>query len=237
MIILPAIDLKEGNCVRLFKGDFATTHKVAEGAYETAISFKECGAEEIHVVDLDGALKGRQNNYLSISQILKSGLKMELGGGIRTMENVDSAIKMGVNRVVLGSAAMKNKPLVMEAVAKYGAQIAVGIDARDGFVSTEGWLEKSQINYIDFAKEMVQIGVQTIIFTDIERDGTLSSPNFSQLARLKDGVSCNIIASGGVKDINDIRELKKMELYGVIAGKAIYSKTLSLKEAIEVSKC
>ena len=237
MIILPAIDIKDGQCVRLTKGDFATVEKVAEDPLKTALSFQEAGAEWIHMVDLDGAKEGSLKNspvFLEVAR--KTGLKVELGGGIRTMESIDYYIEQGISRVIIGSAAISNPELVRTAVGKYGNRIAVGIDARNGMVSGSGWLADSDINYIDLAKQMEDAGVRCIIFTDISKDGTLSGPNLEQLGRINDAVSCDIIASGGIHTIKDIIALKEMGLYGAICGKSIYKGTLSLEEAIAYCK-
>lgn len=237
MIILPAIDIKDGQCVRLTKGDFDTVEKVAEDPLETARFFQACGAEWIHMVDLDGALQGKPVNQEIFLNVAKAtNLKVEVGGGIRTLETVDYYLKNGIHRVILGSVAIENPQLVKEAVKKYGDQIAVGIDAKNGMVSGGGWLEDSQINYLELAKEMEKAGVRTIIYTDISKDGTLSGPNLEQLYAISKNGSCHIIASGGIHVIEDIEALYEMGLYGTICGKSIYKGTLSLKEAIAVSK-
>lgn len=237
MIIFPAIDIKDGQCVRLTKGDFATAEKVAEDPLKTALAFQSAGAEWIHMVDLDGAKEGAlRNSEVFIDVARSTGLKVELGGGIRTMESIDHYMEQGISRVIIGSAAISNPDLVESAVKKYGERIAVGIDARNGFVSGDGWLTDSDITYLDLAKKMEAIGVQCIIFTDISKDGTLSGPNLEQLGRIKEAVSCDIIASGGIHTIEDIRDLKEMGLYGAICGKSIYKGTLSLEEAINYCK-
>ncbi|MBQ1806881.1 MAG: 1-(5-phosphoribosyl)-5-[Ruminococcus sp.] len=182
MIILPAIDIKDGNCVRLQKGDYATAHKVADSPYETAKRFKDAGAEWMHMVDLDGAKDAKLINADLIADVAKSsGLLVEVGGGIRSMEAVAYYLSRGVNRVILGSAAVKDPQLVIDAVNAFGDQIAVGIDAKNGMVQAEGWLDNSDIHYIELAKRMEDVGVRTIIFTDIDRDGMLSGPNLKQL--------------------------------------------------------
>ena len=237
MIILPAIDIKDGFCVRLFKGDFDTAHRVAENALDTAVSFKNAGAEWLHTVDLDGAKDGVRKNAALISDVARNcGLKVEVGGGIRLMGDVEYYLENGISRVILGSAAVKNPDLVKEAVRLYGAKIAVGIDARGGMVSTEGWLDTLEVNYIDLAKAMEQIGVSTIIFTDISKDGMLSGPNFEQLEAINKAVSCGIIASGGMSSLDDLVKLNAMGMYGAICGKAIYSGDIDLKEAIKLVK-
>ena len=237
MIILPAIDIKDGNCVRLQKGVYSTAHKVADSPYEAAKGFAEAGAEWMHMVDLDGAKEAKLINADLIADVAKtSGLKVEVGGGIRSMEAVEYYLSRGINRVILGSAAVKDPQLVIDAVRVYGDKIAVGIDAKNGMVQAEGWLDNSDIDYIELAKRMEDVGVKTIIFTDIDCDGMLSGPNLKQLDDLSHEVSCNIIASGGVAVLKDIINLFQLDIYGAICGKAIYSGTLDLKQAIEITK-
>ncbi|MCM1271569.1 MAG: 1-(5-phosphoribosyl)-5-[(5-phosphoribosylamino)methylideneamino]imidazole-4-carboxamide isomerase [Ruminococcus flavefaciens] len=237
MIILPAIDIKDGNCVRLFKGDFSTVEKVADNYLETAQSFEKAGAEWIHMVDLDGAKEGRPVNTKIYTDVAaKTNLKVEIGGGIRNLEAIEEYLNMGISRVIIGSAALKNPALVKEAVEKFGSEkIAVGIDAVNGMVAAEGWLEASDVNYIDLANKMIEAGVRYFIFTDISKDGTLSGVNKEQLKTLADATDgkCNIIASGGVHTMDDIIACKEMGLYGTICGKSIYKGTLNLKEAVE----
>lgn len=236
MIILPAIDLRGGECVRLLRGDFATTHKVAESPSQTAADFRQAGAVWLHMVDLDGAKNGVAANARVVAEIAKTaGLKIELGGGIRDMNTIERYLSLGVSRVILGSAAVKNPTLTQEAAEKFGDRVAVGIDARDGFVATDGWVDTSEINYLELAKKMEQFGVKYLIFTDISRDGMLSGVNIEQLAAINNAVSCNIIASGGVRAIADIITCKGNNLYGVICGKSLYSGSLSLREAIETA--
>ncbi len=237
MIILPAIDILGGKCVRLTKGEYGTAEQVAADPIETVLSFERDGAEFIHMVDLDGAKEGsRINSAIYTEAAKKVSVPIEVGGGIRDMDMVDYYMEKGIERVIIGSAALKNPQLVKDAVKKYGEHIAVGIDALDGMVKTAGWLEESDVNYIDLALEMQKIGVKYVIFTDISKDGTLTGPNLEQLAALSAAVDINIIASGGIRDIGNIRDLTAMNLYGAICGKSIYSGSLSLKEAIEVSK-
>lgn len=240
MIILPAIDIKDGNCVRLFKGDFSTVEKVADNYLETAQGFEKAGAEWIHMVDLDGAKEGRPVNTKIYTDVAaKTNLKVEIGGGIRNLETIEEYLNMGISRVIIGSAALKNPALVKEAVEKFGSEkIAVGIDAVNGMVAAEGWLEASDVNYIDLANKMIEAGVRYFIFTDISKDGTLSGVNKEQLKALDDATDdkCNIIASGGVHTMDDIIACKEMGLYGTICGKSIYKGTLNLKEAIEYAR-
>lgn len=219
--------------MRLVKGDFATAHQVADDPLETARSFRAAGAEWIHMVDLDGAREGRRVNTAVFETVaVSSGLKVEVGGGIRNMETLEAYFAHGVSRCILGSAALKDPALVREAVAAYGARIAVGIDARDGMVATEGWLDVSNVSYLELARRMEQMGVRTLIFTDIARDGTLSGPNLEQLTALSEAVSCDVVASGGIKSMDDIRALRERRLYGAICGKSLYSGTLPLDRAV-----
>ena len=233
MIILPAIDIKDGKCVRLVKGDYATAHQVAESPYDTAAAFRAAGAAWIHMVDLDGAKEGKPVNTEIFERVAKeSGLKVEVGGGIRNMKTIEQFLEKGISRVILGSVAVKNPDLVKEAVKEFGEKIAVGIDAKNGMVATEGWLEKSDVTYTDLALAMEDAGVRTIIYTDISRDGTLTGVNTEQLGNLNRTVSCNIIASGGVSSIVDIENGIESKLYGCIRGKAGYTGALNLAEAI-----
>lgn len=233
MIILPAIDMKDGACVRLRKGEFSTVHRVANSAAETAKAFAAAGAKWIHMVDLDGARDGVRTNFPFIYEVIQnSGLNVELGGGIKSELDVITVAEAGVKRFVIGSAAVTKPEVVEYAIQKYGNKVAVGIDCMDGKVRTAGWEENSGLDYIDFARKMESIGVKTIIFTDIAADGMLSGPNFEQLAKLQNAVKCNIVASGGVTTLDDIKKLRDMGLYGAIIGKAYYAGTIDLVEAI-----
>lgn len=235
MIILPAIDLRNKKCVRLYQGDYSKSMVVEESPIKAAMSFENEGAKFIHMVDLDGALSGNVDNIGAILDVVKNiNIPIELGGGIRNIKTIDSLIENGIGRVILGTSALNSPELVKEAVKKYKEKIAVGIDARNEYVAVNGWTKLSEIHYIDFAKQMESIGVKTIIYTDISRDGTLTGPNLEQLSLISKSVTCNIIASGGVKNIDDVKAINKMNLYGVIIGKAIYSRNIKLKEAIEV---
>ncbi len=238
MIILPAIDIKDGKCVRLYKGRFDTVSQVAENAVETAKKFKEQGALFLHMVDLDGSLEKKQvNRDIFIATAKESGLFTELGGGIRHMKTISDYIENGISRVILGSAALKDPQLVKDAVKEYGDKIAVGIDAKNGMVCTEGWLSVSETTYIELAKVMEQIGVDNIIYTNIDHDGTLEGPDLDGLKKLSEAVCCKITASGGIRDIENIKALEKLGLYGAICGKSIYSGTLDLTQACKVAGC
>jgi len=233
MIILPAIDLKDGRCVRLLKGDFATVHQVAEDPLVTAAVFRDAGAEYIHMVDLDGARDGIRKNGEIVRQVCeKSGLKVELGGGIRTMKDLESVFQLGVYRGVIGSAAVTDPAFVKQAVSRYGDRVAVGIDALDGKVRTAGWVDDSGLDYLAFAKQMESLGVQNIIFTDIATDGALSGPNLLRLDALRKTVSCRITASGGVSCDRDLADLFSHGMDGAIVGKAFYEGRVDLKRMI-----
>ncbi len=236
MYILPAIDIKNGKAVRLFRGDYSTAEQVASSPYDAAKLFADAGATWMHMVDLDGAKDAKLVNAELIADVARSsGLLVEVGGGIRDMNAVEYYLSKGINRVILGSAAVKNQQFVIDAVKNFGDKIIVGIDAKDGMVRAEGWLDNSDINYIELAKRMEDVGVRTIVFTDIDRDGTLSGPNLSRLNDLVNSVSCNIIASGGVAVLKDIISLSDLNVFGAICGKAIYSGSLDLRQAIEMT--
>lgn len=237
MIILPAIDIIDGQAVRLYQGDYSKKEVVASDIFETAKSFEAAGAGYVHLVDLDGAKSGSNKNHelvLKIASMINT--PVELGGGIRSFETVKYLLDNGVSRVILGTAAMEDEELLKRSVDTYGEKIAVGIDCKNGKVYGRGWLEGSNLDYIDFAKKMESIGVKNIIVTDISKDGTLEGPNVEMLKKLKDTVNIDITASGGIRDIDNIKELNAIDLYGAITGKAIYSGTLSLEEAIEAVK-
>ncbi len=233
MLIFPAIDLKNGKVVRLYKGDFKTLHQVAQDPVETAMAFRAAGAKYLHMVDLDGAKDGRRKNSAIVRAVAETGLHIELGGGIRTMQDLAAVFNLGVWRAVIGSAAVSNPDFVRQAVETYGqSRIAVGIDAKGGIVRTAGWMEDAGLGYIDFAKYMAVIGVKYIIFTDIDTDGTLSGPSCEQLDALQRSVPCSITASGGVSCNEDVRRLRDMGLYAVIIGKAWYAGAIDLSEAV-----
>ena len=235
MIIFPAIDIIGGKPVRLYKGDFSTAQQVADDALETAQQFVQAGAQWIHMVDLDGSLEKKPVNAKTFTDVAsKTSLKVEIGGGIRTMQDIDFYVNNGISRIILGSVALKNPELVKEAVKEFGNIIAVGIDAKNGFAATEGWTESSDVYFTELAKRMEDVGVKTIIYTDISKDGTLSGPNIEQLIEINKAVSCDI--TGGITDINDIIALKNENLYGAICGKSIYNGTLKLSEAVEVCR-
>lgn len=234
MIILPAIDLKDGKVVRLYQGDFDTVHQVARDPVETARAFFEAGARQVHMVDLDGAKDGARKNAALVEAVARLGLKVELGGGIRSMADLEAVFALGVYRAVIGSAAVSDPDFVARAVERYGPdRIAVGIDARNGMVRTAGWTENSGRDYLDFAREMERIGIKHIIFTDIDTDGTLEGPAWNSLRALRSGVSCLVTASGGVACNGDILALKELGVWGAIVGKAYYAGTIDLAQAVK----
>lgn len=237
MIILPAIDILDGKAVRLYQGDYATAERVALDPVLAAKEFEAAGAKYLHLVDLSGAKSGKTDGYETIRKIADAvDMKIEVGGGIRSLDTVKMYLEGGIDRVILGSAAVNDKAMLIKAVELYGDRIIVGIDARNGKVSVSGWTSDSDIDYIDMARECEKIGVKNIVFTDISRDGSLKGPNTDMLKKLSDSVKCDITASGGIKTADDIRTLKEMGLYAAICGKSLYSGTLSLTEALEIAR-
>lgn len=231
MIIFPAIDIRGGQCVRLKQGDFNQETVYSSNPSEMAKKWEEGGAEFIHVVDLDGAKDGEGKNLSVIEEIVKSvNVPVQLGGGIRTMEYIDKLIKAGVSRVILGTAVIEKEGFAEEAVEKYGDKIAVSLDAKNGYVATKGWTHTTDIKAIDVAKELEKIGVKTIIYTDIAKDGMLIGPNFDETGALNESVNIDIIASGGVGSVEDVKRLTEMNVYGAIIGKALYDGKVSLKD-------
>ncbi|WP_440603232.1 1-(5-phosphoribosyl)-5-[(5-phosphoribosylamino)methylideneamino]imidazole-4-carboxamide isomerase [Bacillus sp. GB_SG_008] len=236
MEIFPAIDLKSGRCVRLYQGQFQQETVMNENPVAQALLFEQLGARVLHIVDLDGAVTGRSENLSVIEDICKAvRISVQVGGGIRSIAAIETLLAAGVMKVILGTAALYDRSFVEEAVRLYGDKIIVGIDAKNGYVATRGWLDVSETSYVQLAKEMEKVGVQTLIFTDISRDGTLTGPNFEQLQKLQDEVSLQIVASGGVSSLADVEKLQDMNLYGVIIGKALYDKKVILEEALQVT--
>ena len=234
MIILPAIDMKDGRCVRLQKGEFSTASQVADNALETARAFVGAGARWVHMVVWDGARDGIRKIFPAIHEIIQqSDLQVELGGGIKSCADVDAVAGAGAARMVIGSAAAAHPEVVDYALKQYGPdRVAVGIDCLNGRVRTSGWEQDSGFSGVELAREMEKKGVKVIIFTDIATDGMLSGPNFGQLAELQRAVKCDIVASGGVTTLDDVRRLRDMGLYGAIIGKAYYSGMLDLAQAV-----
>ncbi|HHF7050996.1 TPA: 1-(5-phosphoribosyl)-5-[(5-phosphoribosylamino)methylideneamino]imidazole-4-carboxamide isomerase [Streptococcus mutans] len=236
MQILPAIDIKNGRAVRLVKGDFEQETVVNDNVLDQASIFREAGIQYIHVVDLDGALEGRAANRDLIAKIKEmTGLAIEVGGGIRTIEQIEDYLSVGINRVIIGSMAVKHPQFVKEALDKFGSdKIVVGIDAKNGMVATEGWLETSTVDYISLALEMEKMGVRLLIYTDVDRDGTLTGPNFEHYEKLVAHLtSAKVIASGGIHALSDLQQLEKIGVAGTIVGKAYYNGNISLKDLRE----
>jgi len=237
MIIFPAIDLYEGKAVRLLRGEYDKMTVYSDNPIEIARDFETQGATHIHMVDLEGAKTGETPNLEIVKQIAtETGLFVEIGGGIRSMETVDKYIGAGVDRVILGTAAVENRDFLCEAVKKYGEKIAVGADIKDGFVAIKGWLEKSEFSCFEFCEEMQKIGVKTLICTDISKDGAMQGTNLELYRELSQRLDMQIVASGGVSDMENVISLRAMEIYGAIIGKAYYTGAIDLKEAIEVAK-
>ncbi len=234
MILFPAIDMKDGRCVRLRKGDFSTAHQVANSPLEVAKQFAAAGARWVHMVDLDGARDGVRKNFPLIYEVIRqSGLNVDLGGGLKNELDVITVGEAGVGRMVIGSAAVTRPELVQYALRQYGPEkVAVGIDCLNGRVRTAGWEEDSGLDYLDFAAQMEKLGVKYLVYTDIAADGMLSGPSYEQLAALQKRVSCSIVASGGVTTLDDVKRLRDMGLYGAIIGKAYYAGTIDLSEAV-----
>lgn len=237
MYIYPAIDLYGGKAVRLFKGDYAQMTVYSDDPVSVAKDFAAAGASHIHLVDLEGAKIGRPANLSTIAKIVETtGLFAEVGGGIRDMETVDSYLSIGVSRVILGTAAVKDPDFLKEALAKYGEKIAVGVDLKDGFVAIKGWTETSDLKVEDFFIQMQNLGIKTIICTDISRDGAMKGTNRELYRDLSAKFDIDLIASGGVSSMEDVKALAEMKLHGAIIGKAYYIGAVDLKEAVEAAK-
>lgn len=237
MNIFPAIDLIGGKAVRLFKGDYDQKTVYSDSPLDVAKGFRAAGAEYLHLVDLDGAKSGKAENLALISEIIReSGLKVEVGGGIRTEETVAQYVEIGVLRVILGTAAVTNRPFLEEMLQKYGDKIAVGVDIKDGMVATHGWMNSSGIDCFDFMAELQDLGVKTVICTDISKDGAMAGTNLDLYRRLLDRFSIDLVASGGVSSMDDVKALREMDIYGAILGKALYVGGIDLAEAVEAAK-
>lgn len=237
MEIFPAIDLFDKKAVRLFKGDYNEMTVYSDKPWEIALDFKNSGAKFIHIVDLEGAKTGETPNIDIVKRIVEeAGLFAEVGGGIRSLEVIEKYAKIGVKRVILGTAAVTDEEFLKTAIQKYGDMIAVGIDIKDGYVAIKGWTEKSQYSALEFMEKMQNLGVKTIICTDISKDGAMKGTNLELYKELSEKFNVDIIASGGVSTLEDIKELRKMNIYGAIVGKAYYTKAISIDEAIEVAK-
>ncbi len=237
MLIFPAIDLYEGQAVRLYKGDYNEKTVYSDDPVSVAKDFLGCGAAHVHLVDLEGARDGGTPNLDSVCAIKReTGLFCEIGGGIRSMVVVGEYLGAGLDRVILGTAAVTDKAFLKEAVKKYGEKIAVGIDIKDGTVAIKGWRESSGVDAFEFCGQMENLGVKTLICTDISKDGAMIGTNRELYKKLTERFKINITASGGVSSIDDVKALRKMDLYGAIIGKAYYIKAIDLRKAIEVAK-
>ena len=237
MLIYPAIDLYGGKAVRLYKGDYRQMTVYNDDPAAVALDFRSKGATHIHLVDLEGAKSGTTPNLETVTAIKRAtGLFCEVGGGIRSMEVIRRYLEAGMDRVILGTAAVTDPAFLREAVAEYGEKIAVGIDIRDGFVAIKGWTERSQEQALDFCEKMQVLGVKTLICTDISKDGAMEGANHSLYKTLSQQFDMNIIASGGVSSLEDVEKLAKLNLYGAIIGKAYYTGAVELAAAIEVAK-
>ena len=237
MNIFPAIDLYDKKAVRLFKGDYNQMTVYSENPIDVARDFEAKGAKFIHMVDLEGAKDGTTPNLSIVADIAnKTSLFVEIGGGIRSMETVDKYLSAGVSRVILGTSAVTDEEFLKSAIEKYGEKIAVGADVKDGYIAIKGWLEKSAYTLDAFFEKMQNMGVKTIICTDISKDGAMKGTNLQMYKELSKKYSLDIVASGGVSAIDDVKALRKMELYGAIIGKAYYTGAIDLTEAIEEAK-
>lgn len=237
MNIFPAIDLFGGKAVRLFKGDYNQMTVYSDNPLNVARDFEQYGAQYLHVVDLEGAKSGGTPNIETIKNIIQNtNLFVEVGGGIRSMETAKAYIDAGVGRVILGTAAVTDEAFLKSAVSAFGEKVAVGVDLKDGYVAIKGWTEKSAFSGMDFCKKMQDLGVKTIICTDISKDGAMKGTNLALYKTLSESLSLNLIASGGVSDISDVENLAAMGIYGAIIGKAYYTGAIDLKQAIEVAK-
>lgn len=237
MNIFPAIDLYDGKAVRLFKGDYNQMTVYSNEPLDVARKFEEAGAKHLHLVDLEGAKVGHPANLDTIKKIVdNTDLFTEIGGGIRNIEIAKAYIDIGVDRIILGTAAVENEEFLKEALSIFGDKVAVGVDLKDGYVAIKGWTEKSAISADDFMSKMESLGVKTVICTDISRDGAMQGSNNALYKALGEKYSINLVASGGVSSIDDIKELSNMNLYGAIIGKAYYIGAIDLKEAIEVAR-
>ena len=237
MNIYPAIDIKEGKCVRLIQGDMDKATVYEEEPARAAVKWQDMGATCLHVVDLDGAVNGKLCNTKTVEEIIKSiNIPVQLGGGIRDMDTIEALLDIGVEKVILGTAALKSPDLVRQAVGRYPGNIVIGIDARDGYVAVEGWQKTSSVKALNLAKKMESLGVKTVVFTDIWRDGMLQGPNFSGIAEIIENTSLEVIASGGISRMEHLLKLKKMGASGAIVGKALYTGDISLGESISALK-
>jgi len=235
MEVIPAVDIKGGKCVRLYQGDYNKETVFSENPIDVAVEWKAQGAKRLHVIDLDGAARGEPRNIKVIGAIVKrTKLPLQLGGGIRDEAVVARLLDIGIDRVILGTVAVENPELIKNLCRKYGEAIIVGIDARDGFVATHGWMQKTEVKALQLGLQMKDLGVKRIIYTDIKRDGTLTEPGFAAIEEMVKGVKLQIIAAGGISKISHLKKLKELGVEGAILGRAIYTGDINLKEALKV---
>ena len=237
MDIIPAIDLKDGKCVRLYQGDYNRETIFSEAPVAVAQKWRSLGAERLHLVDLDGAAAGEPKNLTMVEAIVKQvGLPVQVGGGVRNQATVEKLLNIGVQRVILGTIAIEQPSLVNELSQQFGEAIIVGIDARDGFVATRGWKQETGVTAVELARKMVVLGAQRILYTDIKRDGTLTEPNYKALDELRNAVAIPVIAAGGIASIAHLQKLRELGVEGAVIGKAIYTGNINLKEALSLQK-
>ena len=237
MVLFPAIDILNGKAVRLFKGDYNAVTVYSDNPWEFAQDFLDKGCSAIHIVDLDGARSGETVNIETVKKIAEiKGLYSEIGGGIRNIGTVEKYLEAGVDRVILGTAALKDPVFLKDAVSKYSSKIAVGVDLRDGKVAVKGWVETTEKDGIEFLRELEDLGIESVIVTDISRDGAMKGSNIDLYKKIKEEVSLKVTASGGVSTLSDIKALRSLDLYGAIIGKAYYTGAIRLEEALEASR-
>ncbi len=233
MDIIPAVDIRDGKCVRLYQGDYGMETVFSDDPVAMALKWQSLGATRLHIVDLDGAAAGKPGNLKAITGIANTVVvPIQVGGGIRQLETMENLLKLGVERIILGTVAIENQDLVRQACRRFGQAVAVSIDSREGKASTHGWQQDTEAGVLDLAHSLIKLGVKRFIFTDISRDGTLTEPNFSAILELVDAVRYPVIASGGVSSISHLKVLKKLGVEGAIIGKALYTNDINLKEAL-----
>ena len=235
MIVFPAIDLRQGRCVRLYQGDYARETVFSENPVEVALKWKSYGATRLHIVDLDGAATGKLHNLNIIEEIVKqSGLSVQLGGGIRDETTVEKLTAIGIKRIILGTVAIEQPDIIEKLCRTYSESLIIGIDARDGFVATHGWQKGTAVTALELGQKMADIGIQRILYTDIKRDGTLTEPGFDAISELVSNVGLPVIAAGGISALSHLEKLRKIGVEGAIIGKALYTNHINLKEALAI---
>ena len=233
MEVIPAIDIRQGKCVRLYQGDYSQETIFSDDPMNTALEWQSLGAPRLHIVDLDGAASGKPSNLDIIKQIASAVLiPVQLGGGIRQLETVEQLLKAGIERIILGTAAVEDQKLIEEACHRFSESIIIGIDALEGYIAIHGWQQQTELKAVEFAKSMTRLGVKRFIYTDISRDGTLTEPNFATIFELVDTIRLPIIASGGISSLNQLKVLKQLGVEAAIVGKALYTGDIDLKQAL-----